>query len=100
MIKIGILSFAHHHGEAYISNLRRMEDGVELLGVADDDPSRGQKIAAQNEARYFHTYEDLLEAKPDGVIICTENNRHRPLVEMAASRGIHVLCEKPHRHNP
>jgi predicted dehydrogenase len=94
MIKVGILSFAHHHGEAYISNLRRME-GVELVGVADDDPMRGQTVAAHNRARYFHTYEDLLGAKPDGVIICTENNRHRPLVEMAASRGIHVLCEKP-----
>ena len=94
MIRIGILSFAHHHGEAYISNLRRME-GVELLGVADDDPMRGQTIAAQNKAQYFHTYEDLFEAKPDGVIICTENNRHRAFVEMAASRGIHILCEKP-----
>src|ERR1044072_5807179 len=94
MIKIGILSLAHHHGEAYISNLRGMQ-GVELLGVADDDPMRGQTIAAQNRAQYFHTYEDLLEAKPDGVIVCTENNRHRPLVEMAASHGIHVLCEKP-----
>ena len=94
MIRIGILSFAHHHGEAYISNLLNME-GVELLGVADDDPMRGQTIAAQNQAHHFHSYEDLLEAKPDGVIICTENNRHRPLVEMAASRGVHVLCEKP-----
>src|SRR5215475_2248292 len=94
MIKIGILSFAHHHGEAYIANLRRIE-GVELIGVADDDPMRGQTIAAQNHAYYFHSYEDLLEAKPDGVIICTENNRHRPLVELAASGGVHVLCEKP-----
>ena len=94
MIKIGILSFAHHHGEAYVANLRRME-GVELLGVVDDDPLRGQTIAAQNHALYFHTYDDLFEAKPDGVIICTENNRHRPFVEMAASRGVHVLCEKP-----
>jgi len=94
MIKIGILSFAHHHGEAYAANLRLME-GVELLGVVDDDPLRGQTIAAQNRARYFHSYEDLFEAKPDGVIICTENNRHRPFVEMAASRGVHVLCEKP-----
>jgi len=94
MIRIGILSFAHHHGEAYIANLRRME-GVELIGVADDDPMRGQTIAAQNQAQYFHTYDDLLAAKPDGVIICTENNRHRPLVEMAAARGIHILCEKP-----
>jgi len=94
MIRIGVLSFAHHHGEAYISNLLNTE-GVELLGVADDDPMRGQTIAAQNQAHHFHSYEDLLEAKPDGVIICTENNRHRPLVEMAASRGVHVLCEKP-----
>src|SRR5687767_15381164 len=94
MIKIGILSFAHHHGEAYISNLRRME-GVELIGVADDDLARGERIAGQNEARFFASYEALLEAKPDGVIICTENNRHRLLVEVAASRGVHVLCEKP-----
>ena len=94
MIKIGVLSLAHQHGEAYISNLRLME-GVELVGVADDDPMRGQTVAAHNRAKYFHTYEDLLEAKPDGVIVCTENNRHRSLVEMAASLGIHVLCEKP-----
>jgi predicted dehydrogenase len=94
MIKIGILSFAHHHGEAYIANLRHLED-VELLGVVDDDPLRGQTIAAQYRARYYHSYEDLFEAKPDGVIICTENNRHRPFVEMAASHGVHVLCEKP-----
>jgi predicted dehydrogenase len=93
-MKIGILSLAHHHGEAYITNLHQM-DGVELVGVADDDPMRGQTIAAHNRAQYFHRFEDLLDAKPDGVIICTENNRHRPLVEMAASRGIHVLCEKP-----
>ena len=94
MIKIGILSFAHHHGEAYISNLRRME-GVELLGVADDDSARGQEIANQNDAPWLPSYEALLDVKPNGVIICTENNRHRSLVEMAAARGIHVLCEKP-----
>jgi predicted dehydrogenase len=56
---------------------------------------RGQTIAAHNHAHYYHSYEDLLDARPDGVIICTENNRHRSMVEMAASRGIHILCEKP-----
>ena len=94
MTRIGILSFAHHHGEAYIANLRRIE-GVEVVGVTDDDPLRGQTIAAKNNVRYYHTYEDLLEEKPDGVIICTVNNRHREIVEMAAARGINVLCEKP-----
>ena len=93
-IKIGILSFAHHHGEAYIHNLRNQPQ-AELIGVADDDRQRGKRIANLNGARFFSSYEELLEAGPDGVIICTENNRHRPLVEMAASRGISVLCEKP-----
>ena len=63
MIRIGILSFAHHHGEAYISNLRRTPQGrgVELIGVADDDAGRGQTLAAQHNTRYFHSFEDLLE---------------------------------------
>lgn len=93
-IKIGILSFAHHHGEAYIQNLRAAPD-VELLGVADDDTARGQRLAAQHSAPFFPSYEALLAARPDGVIICTENNRHRPLVELAAAQKVHVLCEKP-----
>ena len=93
-MKIGIMSFAHHHADAYIQNLRLLP-GVELLGVADVDAERGQSYAKGSGARYFPTYTDLLEAKPDGVIICSENNQHRPLVEMAAARGVHVLCEKP-----
>jgi predicted dehydrogenase len=93
-MKIGILSFAHHHGEAYIQNLRRIPQ-VELLGVADEDTQRGRHFAQLHEAPVYQTYEDLISAKPDGVIICSENNKHRPLVELAAAAGVSVLCEKP-----
>lgn len=93
-MKIGILSFAHHHSDAYIQNLRLLP-GVELLGVADEDARRGQSYAGASGSKYFPTYMDLLDAKPDGVIICSENSKHRPLVEMAAARKVHVLCEKP-----
>jgi len=93
-MKIGVLSFAHHHAEAYIRNLHELS-GVELAGVADEDAERGQRFADQYAARYYPSYIDLVEAKPDGVIICTENSKHRPLVEMAAARGVNILCEKP-----
>ena len=93
-MKIGILSFAHHHAEAYIQNLRAIP-GVELLGVADEDAGRGQRFASQYETRFFNSYEDLIAAKPDGVIVTTENSKRRPLVEMAAAAGVNVLCEKP-----
>ncbi|MCJ7531004.1 MAG: Gfo/Idh/MocA family oxidoreductase, partial [Anaerolineales bacterium] len=93
-MKIGIMSFAHLHAEAYIQNLRAVP-GVEMIGLADDDSGRGQQFAHQFEARLFRSYEELLEAKPDGVVICSENNNHRSLVEMAAAAKVHVLCEKP-----
>jgi predicted dehydrogenase len=93
-MKIGVMSFAHHHAEAYIQNLRAIA-GVELAGVADEDDQRGQRFARQYNTRYFNSYEELIASKPDGVIVCSENSKRRPLVELAAAAKIHVLCEKP-----
>ena len=31
----------------------------------------------------------------DAVYVATPNHAHRPLVEAAAARGLHILCEKP-----
>jgi predicted dehydrogenase len=93
-MKIGVMSFAHHHAEAYIHNLSLIED-VELIGVADEDVERGKKFAGQYGTRLFASYGDLLSAGPDGVIVTSVNSQHRFLVEMAAAAGVNVLCEKP-----
>ena len=93
-MKIGIMSFAHLHAEAYIHNLRAIP-GVEMIGIADEDAQRGQHFAALFDTPLFESYESLLAAQPDGVVICSENAKHRPLVEMAAQAGVHVCCEKP-----
>ena len=93
-MKIGIMSFAHHHAEWYIQNLRDLE-GVEIAGVADDESLRAQRFADRYGVPYAPSYEALLDGRPDGVIVASENSRHRPLVEMAAAAGVHVLCEKP-----
>ncbi len=93
-MKIGIMSFAHLHAESYIENLRAAP-GVEMIGLADEEPERGAQFAKQFNAHLFPSYEALIAAKPDGVIVCSENNKHRPLVEMAAEAGVNVLCEKP-----
>jgi predicted dehydrogenase len=93
-MKIGIMSFAHLHAEAYIHNLRAIP-GVELTGLADEDAARGRHYAELFDARFFPSYQALLAEQPDGVLVCSENARHRPLVELAAQSGVHVLCEKP-----
>lgn len=93
-MKLGIFSFAHVHTAAYIDSIRSIP-GVELVGVADYDLSRRQHESALHEVRCFPSYEALLSEKLDGVIVCSENVNHRPLVELAASAGVHVLSEKP-----
>lgn len=93
-MKIGIMSFAHLHAEGYINNLRNAP-GVEMIGIADEDLERGERFARQFNAHLFRSYEEMLSTRPDGVLICSENSKHRPLAEMAAAAGVNVLCEKP-----
>lgn len=93
-MKLALMSLAHLHVDAYAPLLQAMP-GVELLGLADDDPGRAAAFAARHGLRAFDSYEALLAAGPDAVVVCSENNRHRAHVERAAAAGAHVLCEKP-----
>ncbi len=93
-MRLGILSFAHLHAENYLGALLTLPD-IEVIGIADENMERGQHFAKQFGVRLFESYAALLAEKPDGVIVCSENARHLPLVKMAAEAGVHVLCEKP-----
>ncbi|MBP7962352.1 MAG: Gfo/Idh/MocA family oxidoreductase [Caldilineaceae bacterium] len=93
-LHIGIMNVAHLHADSYVGNLRAVP-GVEMIGIADeDDIQRGQDFAAKFDTKLYADYAALL-ADADAVVVCSENTRHRPLVEMAAAAGVHVLCEKP-----
>ena len=93
-MRLAIMSFAHLHAEVYIQNLRNAPD-VEFVGFSDRNAERGRHFAEQFDAQWFHSHEDLLSEGLDGVVVCSENARHRELVELAANAGTHVLCEKP-----
>lgn len=93
-MRLAIMSVAHLHADGYINNLRAIPD-AEFIGIADDDAARGQAFAEQHHTRWYESYEALLAERPDGVVVCSENTRHLPLVLQAAAAGAHVLCEKP-----
>lgn len=93
-MRIGIMSFAHHHAEGYIQNLAAMPD-VEFVGIADADRDRGRLFADRFHVHLYDDYAALLADNVDAVLVCSENVKHRSLVEMAAAAGAHVLCEKP-----
>lgn len=93
-IKIGIISFAHIHATSYAGALKRIE-GVELVGIMDEDEARGSQYAEQFETRWFSTLNEFFMQEIDAVIIASENVHHKEYVIAAALAGKHVLCEKP-----
>lgn len=93
-MKIGIISFAHPHAYGYADSLRKI-DGVQIVGIADDDQKRGENAAAKYNTKFFKGHEELLQQDLDAVIITSENSKHREHVVAAAKARKHILCEKP-----
>ncbi|MCB8944245.1 MAG: Gfo/Idh/MocA family oxidoreductase [Ardenticatenaceae bacterium] len=93
-MKIGMISFAHMHAAGYAQCLQKIGD-VTLAGIYDDNAERGQKMAQTFGVPFFAEAQALLDEKLDGVIICSENVKHRPFVELCAGQTNYILCEKP-----
>jgi predicted dehydrogenase len=67
-----------------------------LVGVFDDDEGLGEPIAHEFRAPFYADAASLI-GLPEvrGVVVCSASAEHRSLVELAASLGRHVFCEKP-----
>ena len=94
MIKIGIISFAHMHAYSYAQSLIDLPD-VKFTALWDADAKRGKEAAQQFGVDFHGKLEAFLATDIDGVIICSENVKHREHVEAAAAAGKWILCEKP-----
>ncbi|MFN8092619.1 MAG: lysylphosphatidylglycerol synthase domain-containing protein [Vicinamibacteria bacterium] len=70
---------------------------VEIVAVADlSAENRAAAAAVVPAARLYESADELLARETlDFCDVCTPPFSHRPLVERAAERGLHVVCEKP-----
>jgi len=91
-VRIGVLSTAHLHAEAYVEILDRM-DGVELVGVTDGEEARGREFAEEHGTSYREP-SALLE-RIDGAVVCSTNAEHGRWIRAAADAGVAALSEKP-----
>jgi predicted dehydrogenase len=92
-VRIGFLTAAHLHVWGYLAALRNHKE-AELVGLWDHDAERGKAFASRAGIAVFGEIDELLGAV-DAVVVASENKRHAPLIEAAAARGVHILCEKP-----
>jgi predicted dehydrogenase len=93
---IAILGCAHTaHAWSYARAVASSTQ-TRLIGVHDTDQALTAAIRDDFDAPYFEDPAELVSSSDVGaVIVCSETNRHRSYVELAATHGRHVLCEKP-----
>lgn len=91
--RLGVLSAAHVHAPSYAHCAQQLE-GVEFVGLWDDDLARGAAFRERWGGEQFESA-DALVAACDGVVVCSENLKHGALVSLALDAGRPVLCEKP-----
>jgi predicted dehydrogenase len=93
-IRIGMISFAHSHGNSYLQELIKL-DNVEIVGLYDPEYDRVAPHVEKLGIPYYDDHMELLETDIDAVVICSENIEHGRYTADAARAGKHVLCEKP-----
>ncbi len=75
--------------------------GVEIVALCDQDSERLNASAAafDIERCYTDAAKMFAEGGFDFVDIATTVGSHRTLVEMAATAGVHIICQKPFAEN-
>jgi predicted dehydrogenase len=69
--------------------------GVKLVGIADPDRRRRDAVAGRLGCAAFDDVADLLREGVDAITIAAPTHLHRDIAIECASRGIHILVEKP-----
>src|SRR5215472_8784264 len=95
--RLAIVGLDHDHVWGLLHDILGESD-AELVAIADPHPELVAKAKAQVPASvvFYDDYIKMLdEAKPDAVIVTTENNEHLAILRECAKRHIHYSTEKP-----
>lgn len=93
---VGIAGLSHDHTWSLIAQWKNLSN-VEVAGVAEHRPSLQKRLAEEHpDLTCYNTVAELLDASgADLLQLGGTNAEHAPATEDAATRGVHVLVEKP-----
>ena len=95
MTTVALAGAAHIHVPNFVKTLRSRQD-VRVKYVWDHDADRANRRAAELGAQPVQSIEQIFNDKEvAAVLVCSETNRHEPLVLAAAKAKKHLFVEKP-----
>jgi predicted dehydrogenase len=92
-LRIAFVGTAHIHTPGFLNALKERE--ATLVGIWDHDAPRAAANSEKTGAPMMALDDLLSQPNLDGIIICSETNRHPELVEAAVQLGKPVFVEKP-----
>jgi predicted dehydrogenase len=82
-------------GQVHARSIASLPD-AEVAWIVDLDHELANRVAVDVGARSTSdAAEAFVDTRVDAVLVAVPTNMHRVVVELAASHGKHVLCEKP-----
>ena len=98
-VRVAIAGLVHGHVTGFMRRVQGRAADMELVGVFEPDAALRKAFRERYELpedRMFASLEDLLQrAKPEAIAAFSSTRDHRPIIEAAAARGVHVMVEKP-----
>ncbi|HEV2425358.1 MAG TPA: Gfo/Idh/MocA family oxidoreductase [Terriglobia bacterium] len=94
---LAIVGLDHDHVWGLLHDILSEPD-AELVAIADPHPDLVAKAKARvpSTVAFYHDYVKMLDAaKPEAVIVTTENDRHLAILRECAKRHISFSTEKP-----
>ena len=97
-VRVAIAGTVHGHVTGFMRQIAGRSE-MTLVGVYEPDAALREAFRTRYSIpadQMFATLDDLLaRAKPEAVASFSSTRDHRPIVEAAAARGVHVMVEKP-----
>ena len=95
MVQVALVGCAHIHTPGFVKRLAARPD-VKVKSVWDHIAGRAQQHAEALSAQTVAEVDEIWsDSEIEGAIICSETNRHEPLVLAGAAAGKHLFVEKP-----
>lgn len=92
-MKVAICGTWHVHAPHY-TNVAKMTEGVEVVGVYEENEAWKKDFAKNLGIPAFNTVEDLLKSDADMVIVCTSTNKHPYYICKIAEAKKDIFTEK------
>jgi predicted dehydrogenase len=95
-LKIAVVGAGRIAQVAHLPNWSKMDD-VELVAICDVDKGKASNLTEKfNIPRWYFVLDEMLKReKLDALHICTPSLHHFPMAQLALSKGVNVLVEKP-----